>query len=35
MFQERNRLKSLSNSNNQLIEDEEYCKRIIGEDNRK
>lgn len=37
LFQERTRLKSLSPSNNQLIADEEYCKRIIhnGEDYKK
>jgi len=37
MFQERTRLASISHSNNQLLTDEEYCKRIIqnGEDHKK
>lgn len=35
LFQERTRLASISHSNNQLIADEEYCKRIIGEEHKK
>lgn len=35
LFQERARLKSLTHSDNQLIADEEYCKRIIKEDLKK